>query len=77
MIGWECPVCGEANAPQNDRCVNGPHTKITTSNSTNCTCTKRPWGNEPTTVSCPIHGSNIPPQTTTHYFDVDEWYANV
>ena len=28
MIGWICPVCGEANGPLNDRCVNGPHAHV-------------------------------------------------
>jgi len=60
MMGWLCPACGEANGPFNDRCVNGPHTRITTSTSNlNCTCAKRPWGLEPTSAVCPIHSAGM------------------
>lgn len=34
MTGWTCSVCGEANAPTNKRCVNGPHAKVTVTPST-------------------------------------------
>jgi len=74
MMGWECPVCGEANAPQNVRCVNGPHVKtVSTNNTASCTCAKRPWGLEPTSAACPIHtwttlqDNNTAPNVAIHF----------
>ena len=34
MNGWVCPVCGEANSPLQNACVNGPHRRIITTSNT-------------------------------------------
>lgn len=50
MTGWTCSVCGEANAPTNERCVNGPHAKTVAGTSTAwqpCMCG--------TSAMCPVH----------------------
>lgn len=68
MTGWICPVCGEANSPFMNACVNAPHAKVVSASTTNdlpaqCTCASRPWGLEPTTAVCPVHGPNLKPTT--------------